>query len=122
LEASHVGVSPRASDLEAAEFVYQDDVEHTRNRIGAHRISGSAILQNFDAGPINRERNQVDVPQPTPFAFGATRFSHPPKTKVSLGQKAAKVGMTLPSPPLAMFWFDRSARLNRQLLSNRFGS
>src|SRR6266446_8534797 len=57
--SSHVGVSPRASDLEAAEFVYQDDVEHTRNRVGSVN-SESAILQNFDAID-HREWNQVDV-------------------------------------------------------------
>src|SRR5438270_10166282 len=57
--SSHVGVSPRASDLEAAEFVDQDDVEHTRNRVGSVN-SRSAILQNFDAVD-HREWNQVDV-------------------------------------------------------------
>src|SRR4029077_4090363 len=57
--SSRVGVSIRASDLEAAEFVYQNDVEHTRNCIGSID-GGSAILQNFDAVD-HRERNQVDV-------------------------------------------------------------
>src|SRR5204863_8572308 len=57
--SSHVSVPPRASDLEAAEFVDQDDVEHARNRVGSIN-SRSAILQNFDAVD-RREWNQVDV-------------------------------------------------------------
>ena len=110
--SSHVGVSIRASDLEAAEFVYQDDVEHTRNRVGSIN-SRSAILQNFDAVD-HREWNQVDVHA---NSICIRRDAFPiHQDQGFLGQKAAKVGDDGAVTAIGDVLVDRSARLNRQFV------
>src|SRR5438552_5152762 len=108
--SSHVGVPNRASDLEAAEFVYQDDVEHTRDCVGSVN-SGSAILQNFDAID-HRERNQVDVHANSIWIRRDAFSIH--QDQGFLGQQAAKVGDNGPVTAIGDVLVDRSARLNRQ--------
>src|SRR5205085_12544160 len=101
---------PRASDLEAAEFVYQDDLEYTRNRIGSIN-SRSGILQNFDAID-HREWNQVDV-HANAICVRRDAFSiH--QDQGLLGQQAAKVGDDGAATAIGDVLVDRSARLNRQ--------
>ena len=110
--SSHVGVPNRASDLEAAEFVYQDYVEYTRDRVGSIN-SRSAILQNFDAID-HREWNQVDV-HANAICIRRDAFSiH--QDQGFLGQKAAKVGYDGAVTAIGDVLVDRSARLNRQFV------
>ena len=110
--SSHVGVSPCASNLKAAEFVYQNDVEHTRNRVGSIN-SRSAILQNFDAVD-HREWNQVDVHAKS---ICVLRDAFPiDQDQGFLGQKAAKVGCDGAVTAIGDVLVDRSARFNRQFV------
>ncbi len=57
--SSQVCVSVTAPDLQSTEFVYQEEVNHTCNRVGAIHGRG-AILQNVDVID-HREGNQVNV-------------------------------------------------------------
>ena len=54
------------------------------------------------------------VPLPNPME--ATRFPSM-STKVSLGSKPRRLGITLPSPPLAMFWLTVAPASAGSLLS-----
>src|SRR4029077_17316455 len=111
--SSHVGVPIRASDLEAAEFVYQDDVENTRNCVGSID-SRSAILQNFDAVD-HRERNQVDVHATEGSSACAGRDAFPVhQAQGFLGKQAAKVGDDGSVTAIGDVLVDRSARLDRK--------
>ena len=110
--SSQVGVSNRASDLEPAKFVFQNDVEHTRNRVGSIN-SRSAILQNFDAID-HREWNQVDV-HANSICIRRDAFSiH--QDQGFLGQQAAKVGDDGTVTAIGDVLVYRSARLNRQFV------
>src|SRR4029077_12684864 len=56
---AQIRVADTAADLEAAEFVFQKNVDHTRHRIAAINGRG-AILQDIDV--INHwERNEIDI-------------------------------------------------------------
>ena len=92
--------------------MYQDDVEHTRNRVGSVN-SRSAILQNFDAID-HREWNQVDV-HANAICIRRDAFSiH--QDQGFLGQKAAKVGDDGAVTAIGDVLVYRSARLNRQFV------
>ena len=56
---SHVCVSVRATDLQATEFVDQEEVDHTSHRIRSVHSRG-AVLQDIDVID-HREGNQLDV-------------------------------------------------------------
>src|SRR5438552_11917148 len=54
-----VGVANTVSNLQTTEFVFQKDIEHTGDRIGA--VNGrSAILENVDVID-HRKWNEIDV-------------------------------------------------------------
>ena len=109
---SHVCVSVSAPDLQAAEFVDQEEVDHAGDRVGAIHSRG-AILQDVDVID-HREWNQVNVhASADPGAVQRTKgdtFSID-KNQSFLRQQAAQVELDGTVTAIADVQVDSAARL-----------
>ena len=98
---SHVCVSVSATDLQATEFVDQEEVDHTSHRIGSVHSRG-AVLQDIDVID-HGEGNQLDVVAAEQCSL-RDAFAIDQDQSLFWQQTRAGSSCTVPSPPLAMFW------------------